>query len=85
LITRRITQAEQLQELEDIVDEWGSSFDRIHTSASFVRAAKLVQRRHIQAASKWALLDRLAVIWEQLNGNAQQQGRANVLWACSKL
>jgi hypothetical protein len=31
-----------LQELEDIVDEWGSSFDSIHTSAMFVRAGKLL-------------------------------------------
>jgi hypothetical protein len=85
LITKRITQAEQLQELEDIVDEWGSSFDSINTAASFVRAAKILQRMHIQAASKWALLDRLAVIWEQLNEDAGQQARANVLWACSKL
>jgi hypothetical protein len=85
LITKRITQAEQLQELEDIVDEWGSSFNSIHTAASFVRAAKLLQRRHMAAASNWAFLDRLAVIWEQLNEDAEQRGRANVLWACSKL
>jgi hypothetical protein len=85
LVTKRITQAEQLQELKDIVDEWGSSFDAIHTAASFVRAGKLLERRHIQAASKWALLDRLAVIWEQQNEDAGQQTRANVLWASSKL
>jgi hypothetical protein len=84
-MTKRITQAEQLQELEDIFDEWGSSFDAIHTSALFVRAGKLMQCRHTQAASKLVLLDRLAVIWEQLNAAAGQQALANVLWACSKL
>jgi hypothetical protein len=85
MITKRITEAEQLQELEDIVDEWGSSFESINTSSLFVRAAKLLQRRQTPAASKWALLDRLAAKWEQQNDYANQRGRANVLWACSKL
>ncbi|WIA40517.1 hypothetical protein OEZ86_013865 [Tetradesmus obliquus] len=30
-----------LQELTDIVDEWSSSFDFIHTSAAFTKAANL--------------------------------------------
>jgi hypothetical protein len=71
-----------LQELEDIVDEWGGSFGYIQASAAFVKAAKL---RRLRAADAKPLLDRLASIWDGLLPVAEPRQLANVLWACAKL
>jgi hypothetical protein len=71
-----------LGELEDVVDEWGSTFNYIHVSAAFAKAGNL-QRMQLAAATR--LLDRLAVIWDKLLPGADAQGMSNVLWACGKL
>lgn len=70
------------QELEDVVNEWGCSFNFIHTAAAFTKAAKL---RHLQPAAVRPLLDTLAGIWDTVLPFAGPQALANVLWACGKL
>ncbi|KAF6263978.1 hypothetical protein COO60DRAFT_1663389 [Scenedesmus sp. NREL 46B-D3] len=71
-----------LQELADVVDEWGSSFGFVHTAAAFTKAANL-QRLPLAAARP--LLDRLAGIWDLVVPDAGAQALTNVLWACGKL
>jgi hypothetical protein len=70
-----------LQELEDIIDQWGSSFDFIHTAA-FTKAANL---RKSQPAALRSVLDQLAGIWDTQLPLAGPQALSNVLWACGKL
>jgi hypothetical protein len=71
-----------LQELEDIVDQWGSSFNYIHASAAIVKAGNL---QRVQPAAATRLLDRLAVVWDTQLPSAGARNMANVLWACGKL
>uniref|UniRef100_A0A383VYP9 Uncharacterized protein n=1 Tax=Tetradesmus obliquus TaxID=3088 RepID=A0A383VYP9_TETOB len=71
-----------LQELADIVDEWGSSFDFITTAAAITKAANL---RRVQPAGVKPLLDTLAGTWDGVLEFAGPQALANVLWACGKL
>jgi hypothetical protein len=71
-----------LQELADIVDQWGSSFNYIHASAAITKAGNL---QRVQPAAATRLLDTLAIIWGTLLPEADEQGMANVLWACGKL
>ena len=44
MITRDIAACNRLQEIEDVYNEWGSSFNYIHTSAAMVKCAKLSRR-----------------------------------------
>jgi hypothetical protein len=71
-----------LQELEDVVDQWGSSFDFISTSAAFTKAANL---RRVQPVAAQTLLNTLAGIWDSVLPDAGLQALSNVLWACGKL
>jgi hypothetical protein len=71
-----------LQELEDVVSEWGSNFNFIHTSAAIVKAAKLCR---VQPAVAQPLLNTLAGIWDGVLLDAEPRQLANVLWACGKL
>jgi hypothetical protein len=87
LTTKQIRQIDNssstgLEELADIVEQWGSTFNYIHTSAAFAKAANL---RRAQPAAAVSLLHRLAGIWAQVLTDSDAQGMANVLWACSKL
>jgi hypothetical protein len=71
-----------LQELADVVDEWGGSFNYIHASAAFTKVADL---RHLPAAAARQMLDKLAGIWASVLPNAEPRALANVLWASGKL
>jgi hypothetical protein len=71
-----------LQELADIVNEWGNSFGYIQTSAAFVKTAKV---RRLRSADARPLLDRLAGMSDGLLPVAEPRQLANVLWACGKL
>jgi hypothetical protein len=87
IITSSITRIENnsptgLQELGDIVEEWGSSFDFIHTSAAFSKAAKL---QHPGSSTTKSLLDTLAGMWDGQLPDAKPREIANLLWACGKL
>uniref|UniRef100_A0A383V400 FAST kinase leucine-rich domain-containing protein n=1 Tax=Tetradesmus obliquus TaxID=3088 RepID=A0A383V400_TETOB len=87
MITNSITQISDdsptdRQELEEIVGEWGGSFNYIQVSAAFSKAAKL---RSLRAAESRPLLNQLAVMWDSLLPNAEPRQLANVLWACGKL
>uniref|UniRef100_A0A383V2M9 FAST kinase leucine-rich domain-containing protein n=1 Tax=Tetradesmus obliquus TaxID=3088 RepID=A0A383V2M9_TETOB len=81
-INSMLRDAESLPELADTVNEWGSSFDPIHTATAFYMAGRLAQRE--PAAAK-PLLETLAGIWDSLLPDAGHQAMTNVLWACSKL
>lgn len=79
-----------MQELEDVVTEWGSSFNYIHTSAAFTKAAKLAGSKSAKTAggrpaAATAVTGILVRTWDQLYAQSDAQGLANVLWACSKL
>jgi hypothetical protein len=74
--------AESLPELADIVSEWGSSFDPIHTATAFYMTGSLAQR---QPAAAKPLVEKLAAIWDYLLPSAGPQALSNVLWACAKL
>lgn len=82
LITNIIKGSRSLPELEDVVIEWGSSFDHIHVSAAFVKAAKLAKSK---SAAAYSVVGRLTVLWNTVQSDAQAWGLANVLWASSKL
>jgi hypothetical protein len=71
-----------LQELADVVNEWGGSFGNKQVSAAIVKAAKLQRSR--QAAGT-PLLDRLAGMWYTQLQVAEPRQLGNVLWACGKL
>eukprot|EP00878_Enallax_costatus_P013975 GHUV01014614.1.p1 GENE.GHUV01014614.1~~GHUV01014614.1.p1 ORF type:complete len:551 (+),score=107.19 GHUV01014614.1:166-1818(+) len=81
-ITSSIRESQRLQDLEDIVDEWGSSFDYIHVSAAFAKAAKLSQNRPANAG---VVAAKLGHIWKQHYQLSDVRGLANVLWAVGKL
>lgn len=86
MITKQIGDCESLQELEDIVVEWGGSFGPINTAAAFTKAAKLATRpAGHSTVPAGQLLGLLAPIWDRLLPDATVQGLANVLWACGKL
>lgn len=72
------------QQLQDVVDQWGSSFNFIHASAAFAKAAKLRYLEPMSAAGR-ALLQSLAGTWTRVLPESDLQGMANVLWASSKL
>jgi hypothetical protein len=83
MVTNHIKEAESVLELADVVDEWGSSFDYIHTAAAFTRAGNVSQRQ--PAAAQQALLNKLVVIWDSQLPDALPRELSNVLWACGKL
>lgn len=72
------------QQLQDVVDQWGSSFNFIHASAAFAKAAKLRYLEPMSAAGR-ALLQSLAGTWTRVLPESDLQGMADVLWASSKL
>jgi hypothetical protein len=84
VINSQLSKAESLPVLADMVTEWGSSFDAIHTATAFTKAGKLAPGRAAAASSK-QLLNRLAGIWERVLPDAELHSLANVLWACGKL
>lgn len=73
---------EGVQELEDVLLQWGGSFGYIQVSAAFVKAAKL---RRLRPADAKPLLDKLAGMWDTQLPDAEPRQLANVLWACGKL
>jgi hypothetical protein len=82
MVNKTIITAETLQDIEDAMDEWGSSFTVINVATAFNRAAKLAARN---PGTAMQLLDRLAITWDALLPLAEQRQLANVLWACGKL
>ena len=80
MITRDISACKRLQELEDVYNEWGSSFNFIHVAAAMVECAKLSRK-----GSGNALFKRLAGQWIKVLPDAGEQGCANVLWAYARL
>jgi hypothetical protein len=69
-------------ELSDVREQWGSSWNYIHTSAAFTKAANL---RNSDPVAAKQLLDSMASIWQRVLPDSDAQGMANVLWACGKL
>lgn len=87
-VTTEIKQTDNLAALSDIVNQWGSSFDHIHTSAVFSKAANLAGKRQVAGSQQKllvALLSKLSSIWASVQPDAQARGLCNVLWASSKL
>jgi hypothetical protein len=82
MVTRDIQAAERLADLEDVVNEWGGSFDYIHISAALVKYSKLP---HNQQAAGNKLLHVLLSKWRRQLELADPQACANVLWACGQL
>eukprot|EP00878_Enallax_costatus_P028690 GHUV01031016.1.p1 GENE.GHUV01031016.1~~GHUV01031016.1.p1 ORF type:complete len:251 (+),score=50.72 GHUV01031016.1:130-882(+) len=81
-ITVMIRDASSLEDLEDVISDWGSSFDHINVSAAFSKAAKLAGSR---PASAQVLVLGLTRLWAAVQSNAGTWELANVLWASSKL
>jgi hypothetical protein len=84
-INTMLRDAESLPELADIVEEWRSNFDPIHTATAFYMTGSLVQGNRAAIASARPLLDELSGIWGALLPGAGAQALSNVLWTCSKL
>jgi hypothetical protein len=82
MITTKVRDAKTLQEIEDILDNWGSNFAPNSTAAAFTRAGHFAAKQPAVATS---LLKRLAGVWDRVLPDAQPQALANVLWACGKL
>ena len=76
MITRDIAACNRLQEIEDVYNEWGSSFNYIHTTAAMVNCAKLSRK-----GAGTALFQRLAALWVKLLPEAEVWECANVLWS----
>jgi len=80
MITKEIVASRQMSDLEDVCSKWMGRFNYINASAALVKLAKLSRGR-----AEPALFKQLASLWLRLLPDAQLQGCANVLWACSKL
>jgi hypothetical protein len=64
-------------ELSDVREQWGSSWNYIHTSAAFTKAAKL---RSSDPLAVQQLLNSMAGIWQRVLPDSDVQDMANVLW-----
>ena len=80
MITNNIMACNRLQDLEDVYNEWGSSFSTINAAAAMNKCAKLSRK-----GSGTALFKRLAAVWLRVLPDAEEQQCANVLWAYARL
>jgi hypothetical protein len=79
LITSKIKLAATVTDLEDVYNEWGSSFSYIHASAALIQCCRL------RGGARSPLSGKLSAAWLTQLPDADAQGCANVLWACTKL
>lgn len=80
MITTQIAKkCDSIVDLSDIYDEWGGSFDYIHTAAALVKCGKL------PGGARSSLVDKLCSIWLTQLSFAGIQECSNVLWVCVRL
>jgi hypothetical protein len=79
-INKDISRCNSVPELETVCIEHSGSFNHINTSAAITKYAKLRG-----SSMRSPFFSKLAAVWLQQLPESDTQGRANVLWACSKL
>lgn len=92
-VTRLITLAQDLAQLQQIVQQHGSNFNAIHAAAAFAQAAKLAGSSSTSSASAGdganssaqPLLELLLPIWTAALPQASPREVASVAHACTKL
>lgn len=82
MLTNKIKGADSLQEVEEIVLEWGSSFKGNQTTAAFNKAANKAGRN---PTAVHKLVDQLVPISNRHSENTTVRNLASVLWSCGKL
>lgn len=80
MITKQTSEAGSIVALSDVYNEWGGSFDYIHTAAALMQFAKLSRGREDSR-----VLQALTAKWLQLLPGAGARASSNTLWACSNL
>jgi hypothetical protein len=79
MVTSDIVRCKDVNELSDVYNQWGNSFNYIHAAASLVKCGKL------PGGGRSSLVDKLCSTWlTQLPQSGLQQ-RSNVLWASVRL
>jgi hypothetical protein len=81
-ITRDISAADSIPQLEDVARDWGGNFTFIHTAAALVKLAKLPGSRSAAAHPLQRWLDSK---WRELLPEAGERELANVLWAWARI
>jgi hypothetical protein len=84
LLTTLIKEAGSLERLQQLEQQHGDSFNFIHTSAAFSRAAHIASSAEQAPGSAHPLMARL---WRRLRpqlGDCGARSLANIVWACGK-